>query len=131
MEHTSGGLVQILLLSKWVMCKFQPLTFGGFSKHSHGFLSPNHPASLRSCIWILVGVRTDEVSQINAKRTFLFIGFHPLVKGFFLLPGRLLLLFQKKNGPKKGYSAAKLLRSEVISRLQVVKKVAFFETRWD
>ena len=29
MEHTHGGLVQIIFLSKWVICRFQPLIFQG------------------------------------------------------------------------------------------------------
>ena len=27
MEHNHGGLVQIIFLSKWVICMFQPLIF--------------------------------------------------------------------------------------------------------
>ena len=29
MEHNHGGLVQIIFLSKWVICRFQPLIFQG------------------------------------------------------------------------------------------------------
>ena len=29
MEHNHGGLVQISFLSKWVICRFQPLIFQG------------------------------------------------------------------------------------------------------
>ena len=28
-EHNHGGLVQIIVLSKWVICRFQPLIFQG------------------------------------------------------------------------------------------------------
>ena len=29
MDHNHGGLVQIIFLSKWVICRFQPLIFQG------------------------------------------------------------------------------------------------------
>jgi len=29
MEHNHGGLVQIIFLSEWVICRFQPLIFQG------------------------------------------------------------------------------------------------------
>jgi len=29
MEHNHGGLVQIIFLSKWVICGFQPFIFQG------------------------------------------------------------------------------------------------------
>ena len=29
MEHNTGGLVQIIFLSKWVICRFQPFIFQG------------------------------------------------------------------------------------------------------
>ena len=37
MEHNHGGLVQSIFLSKWVICRFQPLIFQGVFCHSNSF----------------------------------------------------------------------------------------------
>ena len=34
MEHNHRGLVQIIFLSKWVICMFQPLIFQGVTTHN-------------------------------------------------------------------------------------------------
>ena len=51
MEHNHGGLVQIIFLSKWVICGFQPLIFQGVASKSstHLRLSMVWPVALMPC----------------------------------------------------------------------------------
>ena len=36
MDHNDGGLVQIIFLSKWVICRFQPLNLPGCRESNFG-----------------------------------------------------------------------------------------------
>ena len=68
MEHNHGGLVQISFLSKWVICRFQPLIFQGVRVY---LSSTNLADGLLLMVDLTSGVY---VSTWNPKETSIFAG---------------------------------------------------------
>ena len=77
MEHNHGGLVQIIFLSKWVICRFQPLIFQGVGVFSHNPNKNTGPPAPRLQEWEHIDgedplsgrVTTQEAQCLDKKTT--------------------------------------------------------------